>query len=118
MINHFYEIIFSQKADTVDTWMDTCEGFDIPEINTFLQGTKKDLKAVKNGISYRYNNGLAEGSVNKIKVTKQIMYGKDYYYLISSSLHIQCNLLSKSFSCLIRGHGSPSYNSFSLKGEF
>ncbi|WP_399547986.1 transposase [uncultured Clostridium sp.] len=27
-------------------------------------------------IKYDYNNGLAEGSVNKIKVIKRIMYGR------------------------------------------
>ncbi|MDF1618675.1 transposase [Petrocella sp. FN5] len=86
MIKHFYEIIFSQKADTLDAWMDTCEGFDIPEINTFLQGTKKDLKAVKNGIRYRYNNGLAEGSVNKIKVIKRIMYGRNSFALLKAKV--------------------------------
>ena len=31
---------------------------------------------MKNAISLDYNNGLAEGSVNKIKVIKRIMYGR------------------------------------------
>ena len=33
----------------------------------------------KNGISLSYNNGLAEGSVNKIKVIKRIMYGRNSF---------------------------------------
>jgi hypothetical protein len=31
------------------------------------------VEAVKNAIRYEYNNGLAEGSVNKLKLIKRIM---------------------------------------------
>ena len=45
-------------------------------MNSFVNGIKRDKVAVKNAIYYDYNNGLAEGSVNKIKVIKRIMYGR------------------------------------------
>ena len=32
--------------------------YDISEFQTFINGVKKDLTAVKNGIIYSYNNGL------------------------------------------------------------
>lgn len=48
----------------------------ISEIKSFINGLKQDIDAVKNAISLDYNNGLAEGSVNKIKVIKRIMYGR------------------------------------------
>ena len=34
------------------------------------------MAAVKNAIALDYNNGLAEGSVNKIKVMKRVMFGR------------------------------------------
>lgn len=37
---------------------------------TYINGLRNDITAVKNGIDFKYNNGLAEGSVNKIKLTK------------------------------------------------
>jgi len=43
-----------------------------PEITSFAEGTKKDIIAAQNGITYDYNNGLAEGSVNKVKVIKRL----------------------------------------------
>ena len=58
--------------------------YDIPELQTFINGIKKDLTAVKNGIIYSYNNGLAEGSVNKIKVIKRVMYGRNSFGIIES----------------------------------
>lgn len=36
---------------------------------------QRDLVAVKNAIIYDYNNGLAEGGINKIKLIKRIMFG-------------------------------------------
>ena len=42
--------------------------------------------AVKNAICYKYNNGLAEGSVNKIKLTKRIMYGRNSFQLLKAKL--------------------------------
>lgn len=38
--------------------VNTAQKYDIPEFQTFINGVKKDLTAVKNGIIYSYNNGL------------------------------------------------------------
>ena len=40
----------------------------------------------KNGIIYSYNNGLAEGSVNKIKVIKRVMYGRNSFELLKAKV--------------------------------
>ena len=58
----------------------------IPELNTYLGGSTNDILAVKNAISYAYNNGLAEGSVNKIKLAKRIMYGRNSFALLRAKL--------------------------------
>lgn len=55
--------------------MEKAEELKIEDLNSYINGLKNDFEAVKNGIKYTYNNGLAEGSVNKIKLTKRIMYG-------------------------------------------
>jgi transposase len=43
---------------------------------SFIKGLKRDLDDFKNAIIYSYNNGLAECSINKIKVIKIIMYDR------------------------------------------
>ena len=40
-----------------------------------------DTDAVKNGIELQYNYGHAEGSVNKIKVIKSEMQGRNSFEL-------------------------------------
>lgn len=42
--------------------------------------------AVKKGIELQYNNGLAEGSVNKIKGIKRVMYGRNSFELLKAKL--------------------------------
>lgn len=62
------------------------EKMDIPEISSFVEGTKKDIIAAQNSITYEYNNGLAEGSVNKVKVIKRIMYGRNSFELLKAKV--------------------------------
>lgn len=76
IIKEFYEIIYSKKTEKLDEWLNRLEIFNTLGIQTYINGIRKDIRAVKNGISSVYNNGLAEGSVNKIKVIKHIMYGR------------------------------------------
>ena len=54
----FCNVIFSKNAAKLDEWINTAQKYDIPEFQTFINGVKKDLTAVKNGIIYSYNNGL------------------------------------------------------------
>ena len=49
-------------------------------METYVNRLLSDINAVKNAIKYKYNNGLAEGSVNKIKLTERIMYGRNREY--------------------------------------
>ena len=76
----------------IEEVMETSEGFSIAvhpvgECTVAMPRTRKDFvkkAAVKNGIAYPYNNGLAEGSVNKIKLIKRIMYGRNSFALLKS----------------------------------
>ena len=62
------------------------ESHGIDEITGFINGISGDLDAVKNAVRFEYNNGLAEGSVNKLKLVKRIMYGRSSFKLLRSKL--------------------------------
>ena len=47
-----------------------------------MNGLKRDIQSVRNTIIYEYNNGLTEGSVNKLKVIKRIMYGRNKFEML------------------------------------
>ena len=85
-IRDFQRIVFSKKVDEFDEWLSRISRYEIPEIITFLEGMRKDILAVKNSITYPYSNGLAEGSVNKIKLAKRIMFGRNSFELLKTKL--------------------------------
>ena len=82
----FKEIMFSKKSEGLIQWMQYVETLEISELNSFINGLKNDITAVKNSIDLEYNNGLAEGSINKIKVIKRIMYGRNKFDLLRNKV--------------------------------
>lgn len=86
LLKEFHGIVFSRKENKLDSWMTTAAALQIDELDTYINGLNSDIVAVKNGIHYKYNNGLAEGSVNKIKLTKRIMYGRNSFQLLRAKL--------------------------------
>ena len=57
-------------------WIAKVKSSGIKELISFTNGIERDYDAVKNAVYLPYNNRLAEGSVNKIKVIKRVMYGR------------------------------------------
>lgn len=86
MLRQFHEIIFSKKVEKLKEWMEKAEKFEISELFSYISGLSNDIEAVKNAITLKYNNGLAEGSVNKLKVIKRIMYGRNSFELLKAKL--------------------------------
>lgn len=76
VVKHFKQIFQSRNSNELDSWIEKAKQLNISGVNSFIKGISRDKDAVKNSIKYEYNNGLAEGSVNKIKVIKRIMYGR------------------------------------------
>ena len=88
LLKEFYRIVFSKKSEDLDSWIEKAIQLKIEELDRYINGLKNDLQAVKNAITYPYNNGLAEGTVNKIKLTKRIMYGRNSFPLLKAKLLI------------------------------
>lgn len=86
LLKEFHRIVFSQKSSELDYWLEAASTLRVDKLNSYIGGLKKDLLSVKNGIDYKYNNGLAEGSVNKIKLAKRIMYGMNSFLLLKAKL--------------------------------
>ena len=60
----------TKQVDILDFWIKNALQLQMREINTFIRGISRDLEAMKNAIALKYNNGLAERSVNKLKTCK------------------------------------------------
>jgi transposase len=64
------------------TFQEKTNNLKIRKIDKFVKGLKRAMLAVRNAIIYEYDNGLAEGSVNKLKVIKRILYGKNKFEML------------------------------------
>ncbi len=82
LVEAFRNLMRNKQVEELGVWITRAQALNISEINSFVNGVLRDIVAVKNAIIYDYNNGLAEGKVNKIKVTKRIMYGRCGFKLL------------------------------------
>ena len=71
--------------------MEDALALNIIELNRFLTGLKNDIDAILKAVEHAFSNGLAEGTVNKIKVIKRIMYRRCGFELLRS----KCLLLQE-----------------------
>ncbi|MFD2117171.1 transposase [Paenibacillus yanchengensis] len=92
LVLRFKDVLKGADANQLDSWMEEAKQLGISEINSFIHGINRDIDAIKNAVTYSYSNGLAEGSVNKIKVIKRIMYGRCHF----ATLRLKVLLLERS----------------------
>lgn len=82
----FKDIFKNKVVNQLTHWIEKIKKLNIREINSFILGVERDFEAVQNAIIYDYNNGLAEGNVNKVKVVKRIMYGRCSFLTLRSKV--------------------------------
>ena len=82
LVSEFRTILKCKAITEINKWMEQTSSLNNKYINSFINGITRDITAVKNAIIYDYNNGLAEGSVNKLKLIKRIMYGRNSFDML------------------------------------
>ena len=86
LLKEFKGILQSGEKEALPAWISAAESLELTELVSFLNGIKKDIKAVENACILPYNNGLAEGSINKLKTIKRVMYGRNSFELLRNKL--------------------------------
>ena len=94
IVDEFKALIKAKNPDALELWIDKALALGRPEIDTFINGLWRDMDAVVNAVASDFSNGLVEGTINKIKVVKRIMYGRYRFHLLRN----KC-LLLYDFSC-------------------
>ncbi len=85
-VSGFREILQLKDESLLEEWIEQTKGYRIPELSRFVRGIERDLNAVKNAITMKFNNGVIEGIINKIKVIKRIMYGRCSFELLRAKV--------------------------------
>lgn len=80
---HFRNCLKEQDFNAFENWIVFVkENFDDHSLLSFLENLLDDLPAFTYALTHKHNNGLAEGSVNKIKTIKRQMYGRCSFNLL------------------------------------
>lgn len=84
LVSLFKDIFIQNKPKLLNKWIAKARITGIEELISFTNGIERDYETVVNAICLPYSNGLAEGSVNKIKVIKRVMYGRCSFKTLKS----------------------------------
>lgn len=82
----FREMISGKLQYGLDKWIDKAMKSDLKALREFAAGIKRDKLAVQNAMDIYLNNGVLEGTVNKIKAIKRQMFNR-------ASITLLCNKL-------------------------
>ena len=86
LLKEFKELFQEKDLNKFNIWLEEASKLNFKELNSFTTGIRRDKIAIENAITYRFTNGLAEGSVNKLKTLKRIMYGKASFETLKRKL--------------------------------
>ncbi|WP_201735471.1 transposase [Carnobacterium maltaromaticum] len=86
LVWQFKELFNEHQPELLDVRVQAVSKSPINQFNSFISSINQDYLAVTNAIIYDYNNGLAEGKVNKLKVAKRIMYGRNHFEALRNKL--------------------------------
>jgi hypothetical protein len=81
-VRAFAALLTDRRGADLEDWMSAVEASDLPALNGFVRGLRKDLPAVTAGLSLPYSNGPTEGVNTKVKLLKRQMYGRAGFALL------------------------------------
>jgi transposase len=75
-VRAFAEMVHELRGGRLREWMEEVEADDLPALHSFVAGLRRDQDAVVAGLTMRWNSGLVEGHVNRLKMLKRQMFGR------------------------------------------
>ncbi|MDP8973744.1 MAG: ISL3 family transposase [Actinomycetota bacterium] len=78
----FAGMVRGLEGGKLDGWLEEAEASGVAAMRRFAKGLKKDLSAVRAGLTESWSNGPVEGFVHKLKLIKRQMYGRASFALL------------------------------------
>jgi transposase len=72
----FRGLLRSKKAGKLGIWLKDAHHSGLYAMQRFARTLRRDIEAVKDAITDCWNNGQAEGQINRLKTLKRAMYGR------------------------------------------
>ncbi|MDQ3567084.1 MAG: ISL3 family transposase, partial [Actinomycetota bacterium] len=78
----FAGMVRNLAGEKLDGWLEEATGCEAQVMKKFAAGLKKDLSAVRAGLTEPWSNGTVEGFVTKLKLIKRQGYGRASFDLL------------------------------------
>ena len=88
-LQSFLQMLRERKPELLDGWMKEARESNMKELVSFVNGIDRDYDAVRAGLTYSWSQGPVEGTVNKIKTHKRLMYGRASFPLLRKKMLCQ-----------------------------
>jgi transposase len=86
VLQDFLQMLRERRVDHLKQWMKEARESGIKELRSFVAGIERDYDAVRNGLSLEWSQGVVEGTINKLKTHKRLMYGRASFRLLRQKL--------------------------------
>lgn len=81
-VTAFATMLTGRHGERLESWMAAIDADDLPHLQRFVTGLRRDHAAVLNGLTLTHSSGAVEGNVNRIKMIKRQMYGRATFDLL------------------------------------
>ena len=82
LTQEFAGMVRRLEGEKLDRWLEEAEASEAAVMRRFAKGLRKDLSAVRAGLTESWSNGPVEGFVHKLKLIKRQMYGRAGFALL------------------------------------
>jgi len=82
LTQEFAGMVRGLEGEKLDEWLEEVDASEAAVMRRFAKGLKKDLSAVRAGLTESWSNGPVEGFIQKLKLVKRSMYGRASFGLL------------------------------------
>ncbi len=86
LTQEFNGMVRNLEGEKLDGWLGEAEACKVPAMVRFAAGLRKDLDAVRAGLTEEWSNGPVEGFVHKLKLIKRQGYGRAGFDLLRARM--------------------------------
>jgi len=86
LTQEFAEMVRKLEGEDLDGWLKDAEESGSTAMRSFAAGLRKDLDAVRAGLTEEWSNGCVEGFVHKLKLLKRQGYGRAGFALLRARM--------------------------------
>jgi transposase len=86
LTQEFAEMVRKLEGEDLDGWLKDAEESGSTAMRSFAAGLRKDLDAVRAGLTEEWSNGCVEGFVHKLKLLKRQGYGRAGFKLLRARM--------------------------------